>query len=394
MRCSAKDLKKALDTIGPAVSKAPHDEKIESDFVRVVVNSDHTVDLYGASADIIITTRIGCTADKPFEFIVKATQFKNIVSRLPGEISIVKRYNEVSIKSSRSEYVINSIDIFPDIPKLTTKGSVTANAGIAEGILKRVKICALPKPTKPELHGVMIHIGNEFIEFCATDAVRVAYEWTEAAGENRGAGTISLSAAKLIEKFCKDASKKGKDAVVHFTIGKRYLLFVAYPHFILAKLIEKDRFLDIGKLVPKTFSVSGTVSVNEIISSLNQAENILRDSVDPGAVINIMHNPDGQSSLTVEAKNEYSRSKMTESIDAVTVTGKTDTKSGVEQHNERLYSSEVKVNAGIIKDMISVLGDQKDSTVTISLPDHPALPVVIESPKHKNYRGLIMGMIE
>lgn len=328
----------------------------------LITTKDNRVCIAATNLDIAIRQFVGAKVEKDGSLTIPARLAQEFVSNLPeGNVSIKQEDHKLHIDSGSYTSVINGTpaDEFPVMPAIKDGNSWKLNAQEFKKALQQVVFAASTDETRPVLTGALFASVGGNLYVVATDSYRLA-EKIVTKNTTKDSLLIPATAVsellRIIDDTAEEVTVLYDDQQVLFTIGDTELV---------ARLIEGE-YPDYKKLIPKTFDVQATVEKAELVNIVKVSSLFARESA-------------GSITLSVDQKTGEIRVRSVASqVGENTASASADTQG----------SGEITLNSRYLLDCLSAIEGEK---VQIGF-NGKLQPLVVCSPKHKNYIHIVMPL--
>jgi DNA polymerase III subunit beta len=303
--CTQSDLNTNLSLVSRAVPSRPTHPVLGN----VLVTADTTtqqVRLTAFDLSLGIQTSFAATVETGGEITIPAKLLNDIVSRLPdGEITLEDQSTEtpegdsilVTLTSASGRYQMRGMgaEEFPELPEVKEGLAVQLSVEALKQGLGGSLFATSADETKQVLTGVHLTLGQDSVEFAATDGHRLAVvettneesqeEEAEKVASDQAPLEFTLPARALRELERMVVARQSSEAVLlHFEQGQ--IVFQGGEHRLTSRTLE-GQYPAYRQLIPRQFKRHINIDRRQLLSAVeriavlaDQKNNIVKFSID------------------------------------------------------------------------------------------------------------------
>ncbi|MCW6035382.1 DNA polymerase III subunit beta [Spirulina subsalsa FACHB-351] len=312
--CSQSDLNTNLSLVSRAVPSRPTHPVLGN--VLLIADEDtQKVSLRGFDLSLGIQTSFPAEVSEGGIITLPAKTLGDIVSKLPeGEITLAQveetedegENTIITLTSTFGSYKLRSMDPeeFPDLPIVEDGESISLPVqALSEGLRSTI-FAASTEETKQVLTGVHVTLGNDAIEFAATDGHRLAVVETpnESGSETAQAGDnfeVTIPARTLRELERMLTLRENTDSVM-LHVDESQIVFELGNQRITSRKLE-GAYPAYRQLIPQQFGNQINVDRRQFQSALERIS-VLADSKN-NVVRCVIDHDNQQLFLSVESQD-------------------------------------------------------------------------------------------
>ncbi len=305
--CSQSDLSTNLSLVSRAVPTRVTTHPILANVLMSASFETQQVSLTGFDLSLGIRTSFKATVETGGEITLPAKLLSDIVSRLPGgEIVLEDEADTASLQttitSTSGRYRVRGMGVeeFPELPVVEEGEAIYLPVeALIEG-LRGSLFATSNDETKQVLTGLRLTIGQDTLEFAATDGHRLAVVETTndevGSREDKVEVTVPAKALRELERVV--AMRKSTEPLaLHFEQGQ--VVFEWADQCLTSRTIE-GQYPDYRKLIPHQFSLQVTLDRRQLLSALERIA-VLADQNTNSIVKFSIDSAEQELALSVEA---------------------------------------------------------------------------------------------
>lgn len=301
--CTQSDLNSNLSLVSRAVPSRPTHPVLANVLVTADVATQQ-VQLTAFDLSLGIQTSFAATVETGGKITIPAKLLNDIVSRLPeGEITLEEQATEspegdsvlITLTSASGRYQMRGMgaEEFPELPEVKEGMPVQLSVEALTQGLGGSLFATSADETKQVLTGVHLTLGQDSVEFAATDGHRLAVVETinekaqeeEAESTNEPALEFTLPARALRELERIVGLRQYSEAVLlQFEQGQ--IVFQGGEHRLTSRTLE-GQYPAYRQLIPQQFKRQITIDRRQLLSAVeriavlaDQKNNIVKFSID------------------------------------------------------------------------------------------------------------------
>lgn len=305
--CSQSDLSTNLSLVSRAVPTRVTTHPILANVLMSASFEAQQVSLTGFDLSLGIRTSFKATVETGGEITLPAKLLSDIVSRLPGgEIVLEDEADTASLQttitSTSGRYRVRGMGVeeFPELPVVEEGEAIYLPVeALIEG-LRGSLFATSNDETKQVLTGLRLTIGQDTLEFAATDGHRLAVVETTnhevGSREDKVEVTVPAKALRELERVV--AMRKSTEPLaLHFEQGQ--VVFEWADQCLTSRTIE-GQYPDYRRLIPHQFSLQVTLDRRQLLSALERIA-VLADQNTNSIVKFSIDSAEQELALSVEA---------------------------------------------------------------------------------------------
>lgn len=305
-----------------------------------------------------IKTKVGAKVKVEGATTVPARLFVSIITNLPpGKINLKAQKDILTISAEGFSSKINGMPA-TEFPNLASPGKALLKLpakDLKEAVMQ-VSFAAAQDESRPILTGILLKLEGGMLTLAGVDGFRLGEKKISAAGE----GLRAVVPARSLGEISRLA-----EGEVEIGMAEEGQVFFSAPDFLILSQILEGEFPEYEQIIPANFETRIGFSKEEVVKAV-QLTSVFADA---GVTI-IVFNYDPQKKVLEVSSQE---AQQGEARLEVTISG--EGKKGTIAFNSRYMS-----------DALSALLEEE---VQLSL-NSSLDPVMLTSPKDKNYRHVIM----
>ncbi|WP_027333982.1 DNA polymerase III subunit beta [Mycoplasma elephantis] len=252
-------LEKHLNIVGKAIDVNNVMMQFRGVYIKVY---EREIELIGTDGELSIKTRIPLSNDleiyEPGEVLIYYDFFKKSVTKVNGEITILKNNNTIILNSGQTKYELALLKSQEyQMPIFSLSGEkITLNYSEFKEAVNNVIFAINEKDPNPRFASISFNAKNNKLEFLASDKYRFARHFVNI---EQNAEFQKIVKAKNIKKMLIDDGGKKVDIYandIEFT-------FVTKDTIIVSKIVD-TMFIDYTKTIPNEFISTITVEKKDI----------------------------------------------------------------------------------------------------------------------------------
>lgn len=300
----------------------------------------------------------GQAASEPLQIAVPARMFKDTLKNLPQQpvsLSVDKERYNIALETSNGRYKIacENADDFPNVFTFPQgEADVVLPAEVFQQAIKQTLFAVSKDELRPELAGVLITLGNDGLNFVATDGHRlVCYKRKDIKSDKQIECIVPAKALQLLNQLL--ASQATQDIKLTF---QEKQLFVSWNHVQLIISLINESYPDYENVIPRhnphrlTLNTSCLSTLRRIAIYANRATQQLRFHIKKDNIKVVAEDLDFSNEAHETVTCQYEGPEM-----------------------------EIGFNAKLLIEMLSVLPAQEDIQIALDMPNKAVL--VTPSPR-------------
>lgn len=271
-RCEREDLHRAVQSItGVVAAKGVH-AIYESCELRA---DDDGLTLRATDLEIGMRIHVppseSLHVERPGTAVVPAHRLASILRELPrGSVTITwdAERRDAVVEAGRARFQLQgqSPEDFPEIPTVETHQSIEIAAGAFRDLVRKTAFAAAKERMRFALNGILLVVGQEGIEFVATDGRRLARMTAEC--ENAaGVEFRAIVPTKGLQQL--DRAVSADDTVLRIAIGNNHFSGTTDQVTVVSRLVE-GTFPPYQDVIPKDCGSSARIERDELQAALKR----------------------------------------------------------------------------------------------------------------------------
>jgi DNA polymerase-3 subunit beta len=235
----------------------------------------------GYNLELGITKALPVVIEQPGKLILNARLFADIINKMPDtELTISSDDKLLTIiKGGGAQFTIMgmSAEEYPEIPPVSEERSFTIEAELLRGMIAQTLYAVSQDPATPVLTGTLFEVKDGILYLVSVDGCRLALRREPIAANGEFKFVVP---GKTLSELLKLTTRFGseEDAVITVCIGNKHIIFRCMGYRIISRLLEGE-FIDYMAAIPKEAKTKITVSVRELMSSINRASIIVNEKI-------------------------------------------------------------------------------------------------------------------
>ncbi len=245
--------------------------------IKFIANNN-TLTLIASNGDVSVKVLIANNVEikEEGELLVDGKYISDATSKLDGFINIYVENNHIKIKSDKTNYKLNSVDVnsYPNIDfTYDSDNEIAINGNELVHTLEKVINSVSTTASRPILTGVNIKAVGTQLEFTATDSYRLSKAYLEIDNE------VDLN-VNILATTLKNIMKIAKDKVLYISTDDKKVIFRTNNDDIIytTRMIE-GMFPDVDILIPKVFNTYIELNRENLIKGIDRASLMKEDNV-------------------------------------------------------------------------------------------------------------------
>ena len=172
--CEGLDLSNAILIVSRATTTKTPNAILEGIKIKAINN---TLELSATDSELSIITTIKAEVYKEGEVVIPGSFFGNYLKRLTNEqIKLTQVDNKLRVSYSDSEGFIQCYDAkeFPKIQELENTKSFEIKQNLFKQLINKTTFAVATDDSRPILKGVLLEVGDKFVNAVALDGYRMA----------------------------------------------------------------------------------------------------------------------------------------------------------------------------------------------------------------------------
>jgi len=217
--------------------------------------------------EISVRTSVSCDVQEEGTACVPARRLAEIVRELPSERVLLSSEGERAlIECGRGKYRLVGLDPddFPKTPEVSPHRTLTLDAELLRGMVRKCIYAVSTDETRPMLNGVLFELEDGCFGLVATDGHRLAYVRRELQGVKKSARDVIVP-PKALNQLVKLATS----GPVEVSLASNYALFRAGNTAICSRLLEGP-FPDYKQVIPSKQPRQAKLAVRELVGAVRR----------------------------------------------------------------------------------------------------------------------------
>lgn len=277
------ELKKAIETVMPAVSTTNTIEAIKG--IRITAEENGSITLQSFDLEKGISCTLPADVSEPGCEIFPAEKLEKIAeTAVNGIVKVETESGKATIKSGRTRITIHIIsgDQFPSIPQMTGDNTFVFPQAELRASLVKVAYASAVNDTRQNLNGVFVSLdaadGVTTLKTVATDSFRMACQEKRFKCEDANqaaAHAECIVPIKTITELSRLLMSKGND-VCEIKCTKKHFIVKTDAFIMFTRLIDSE-YIQYDKFVPKNPTAFITTETSNLKDALVRALLIAED---------------------------------------------------------------------------------------------------------------------
>ncbi|ENY53986.1 DNA polymerase III subunit beta [Metamycoplasma alkalescens] len=266
-----------LDSIIERVAKAIDPNPFIPELKGILIVAEgNKITLIGSNGTISVKHEIITSLDAeiitPGRILVDLYLFRNIIKKLENDIVLESQENKLNVETENDHFSLNLYNIFeyPDIDFSIYGEQIKIKWQKFKSMVRNVAVASSSLETNIILCCINISAQNQKLKFVATDKYRYAEEVLDI--EENVNFNISVLTKNLKDLLNFDYSG---DVILNFSDQK--ISFEIDGSIIQSKVVDQV-YLDVSKIIPKSFDNVLVISKKELNDLLNKASVIISEN--------------------------------------------------------------------------------------------------------------------
>lgn len=219
----------------------------------------------------------GLTVTSGGSIVLTGRYLLDVVRKLPSDVVHIQvNQNYVTeIQSGSAQFHLHGIDAaeFPKLPVFQGEDALQLSNQLLAELIRTTAFATSTFEVRPILTGIHVQFKNKTLSFTATDALRLATKKVTIESEFDKEWNVVLPGKSLLELV-----KLLSDAVGAVTVqmSSSHSLFVIGTTMFYTRLID-GTYPDTSRIIPSEHKTEVTVSVDELMDTIERAALIARD---------------------------------------------------------------------------------------------------------------------
>lgn len=233
--------------------------------------------LSGYDLELGITTSLPASIEEEGELILNARLFSDMARKISGETLSLSSDEKLLtvVRSGAAEFTILGMPAsdFPELPSVDSDLSFTLSGAAMKSMIEQTLFAVAVTDTKPAHTGSLFEMDEEagVITVVSVDGFRLAMRKEKAEVTQNASFIVPGKTLSEITKLLKD-----DDKFVSISLSKKHIVFSIAGYTVISRLLDGD-FLDYKNAIPKTNSSTVTVSVREMVESIERVSLLITD---------------------------------------------------------------------------------------------------------------------
>lgn len=272
--CTKENLGRALSLVGGVTGKNIQLPILSNVLLRA---TEQKTEIVATNLEMAIVVTVRSKVEAPGSFTVPARTLGEFVGLLPNEpVELEVKGGELLVRCGKSSTKIKgtAADDFPVVPTLEGGEGYAVAADDFRGALERVQVATAKNEIRPELSGVFFgfHAYNhEGLVLAATDSYRLAEKRLplRQGKEQKNVIVPGRTAAEISRVLTINAEVAGNEDV-RLQVGDNQVV-VRYGEVELVSRLIEGKYPDYVQIIPKNFSTTLTVGVENLTKEMKAA---------------------------------------------------------------------------------------------------------------------------
>ena len=269
--CEGLDLSNAILIVSRATTTKTPNAILEGIKIKAINN---TLELSATDSELSIITTIKAEVYKEGEVVIPGSFFGNYLKRLTNEqIRLTQVDNKLRVSYSDSEGFIQCYDAkeFPKIQELENTKSFEIKQNLFKQLINKTTFAVATDDSRPILKGVLLEVGDKFVNAVALDGYRMAVVKKEIISSNIEKSIIvPQKTLREITNLLQD-----NEEPIKISVSDNFLTVNINGVIIVSRLID-GQFADYKSIIPSEFSTHCVVNKDQFESTLERVSLIAK----------------------------------------------------------------------------------------------------------------------
>lgn len=295
--CSREEFLNKLNIVSKAISVRSTLPILQS---VLITASQKSVSLTATDLEIgMESAEIKADVSEEGSIALEAKMFLEIIRRFTGDTVYIETEKNFSatIASGLSKFKIMGLngEDFPTLPMVSKESFIEISKESFKEAVKKTIFSVSQDPSKPVLTGELMEISGNTLKIVSVDGFRISCFSMLSSGNKDG---LIIVPAKTMSEVSKILISDEEEDSMRIYITDKHVLFELDEVTVISRLIE-GTFINYENSFPPDFKTQFTVNRSEIISSLERAMLISRDSRKTPVVLTV-----DEGILKINSSNE------------------------------------------------------------------------------------------
>ncbi len=328
----------------------------------ILIEVGEELRLTGNDLELGIVFEVPAIIEEIGSIVLASKTFGDIIRKLPDIYVTIETSNDnntVSITSGNAQYQLRTIaaEEYPRVVTLTEENVIAIAEKDLKNLIRQSLFAASQEDTRPILKGVLIeHIGKS-LNFVALDGYKLAVKTLEREKEN---SFRVVATSRVLNEVLKIL--QSSEDLIQFCCSENQIMFYTESFRIVSRLLKGD-FIDYGKMLPREYKTTVSISCKELLNGIERAALVMTDERKTPLLITI---DDDEIILSANADNGTSREVI-----SAEVTGE---------------KMEIGFNPKNVMECLRVI---EEETIQLHLTTNVG-PCIIKSEENDDYTYLVM----
>ncbi|ENY68553.1 DNA polymerase III beta chain [Metamycoplasma auris 15026] len=266
-------LDQVIERVAKAIDPNPFIPELKG---ILIVAEGNQITLIGSNGTISvkhsIITFLEAEIIKPGKILIDLHLFRSIIKKLDNDIILEANETKLEVKTENDHYILNLYNAFeyPVIDFSIYGDQVKIKWQKFKSMVKNVAVAASVLETNIILCCINLSAQNGQLKLIATDKYRYAEEVIEIDSD------INFNIS-VLAKNLKDLLNFDYNGDVILNISDQKILFEMDGSIIESKVVDQV-YLDVSRIIPKTFASTLLISKKELNELLNKASVIISEN--------------------------------------------------------------------------------------------------------------------
>lgn len=226
-----------------------------------------------------IITWVGAKIEEEGALSVPARLLSELISSLPaGKVALEASGQVLLVEAAHARSKINGVaaDEFPNLPSPAKEPVLSLSPESLSGAVSQVAFAAAVDEGRPVLTGVLFKVGGSCLTLAGVDGFRLSERkmMLEKAAKNDFSLVIP---ARTLSEVARLAAGQAEPLLIYLPAEENQIIFKTSDFEVSSRLLEGE-FPDYGKIIPKSFVVSATLTAADFAKDVRLASLFARDS--------------------------------------------------------------------------------------------------------------------
>ncbi len=272
--CDRQALCDALSNVSRAVSSKAALPALEGILLKA---QGDKLSLSGYDLELGITTSLPASIEQEGEVILNARLFSDMARKISGETLSISCDDKLLtvVNSGATEFTILGMPAsdFPELPSVDSDLSFTLPGAAMKSMIEQTLFAVAVTDTKPAHTGTLFEMDESAGQITAVsvDGFRLAMRREKAEIPQNATFIVPGKTLSEITKLLKD-----DDKFVSISLSKKHIVFEIEGYLVISRLLDGE-FLDYKNAIPKNSSTTVTISVREMVESIERVSLLITD---------------------------------------------------------------------------------------------------------------------